>query len=523
MNAFETAKQLFFEGLQQLEANDLRGAESRFSKCLELVPDRVSTLNNLAAVKIQLEKFDKAETFARQAVALEPASPEAWSNLGIALTALKRPAEALPAYDRALAGNPAHAKAWLNKGLTLLELGRAEEALQACDQALQLDARQADILHVRSLALNALGRTEEAQQVYRRSLEMKLAVAPVFMGERRATQKAGILIVNHNPDLNGAFKSYDQLHLHCSNFPGQLARLFPDEFHFTFVFEGVASREAARQRIPPPSLVLNNCANGELILANSNLPDLKALMDGFGVPVVNHPTQVVQTTRDGTAKLLADIPGIRVPKIRRFSQIGKTAGDLIREIEAEFAYPLITRNLIAQEGKGMVKMDSRDALASALAAGLPENFMVTEFVDSRGKNGFFRKIRAAMVKDEIMVVRVDCDTHWKIFARKSDERVAFYQQHSHLLEEEKRICLNPEVELGRPVMQALQTIRDRIPLDVFGVDFDVDPAGQLVFYEANATMNLLSTAREEVPYPIETEQRLQQALLSHLKSLLARG
>ena len=73
----------------------------------------------------------------------------------------------------------------------------------------------------------------------------------------------------------------------------------------------------------------------------------------------------------------------------------------------------------------MTKVDSRAALVEVLSSGFPEKFFVTEFVDSRGGNEFFRKIRAAIVKDEIIIVRVDCDTYWKIYARKYDERVHF--------------------------------------------------------------------------------------------------
>jgi len=124
------------------------------------------------------------------------------------------------------------------------------------------------------------------------------------------------------------------------------------------------------------------------------------------------------------------------------------------------------------------------------------------------------------VKDEMMIVRVDHDTYWKIYARKSDERVAFYLANAHLLEEEQRVVNAPEAELGLQAIRALQAIRERIPLDVFGIDFDVGGDGELVFYEANATMNLFSTARKEVPYPKEADERLQEAFRSYFASLL---
>jgi hypothetical protein len=65
----------------------------------------------------------------------------------------------------------------------------------------------------------------------------------------------------------------------------------------------------------------------------------------------------------------------------------------------------------------------------------------------------------------------------------------------------------------------LEVIRHRIPLDVFGIDFDVNADGSLVFYEANAAMNLFSTAPKAIPNPKEAEDALKQAFRRYLSSL----
>ena len=358
--------------------------------------------------------------------------------------------------------------------------------------------------------------------IYRKSLDMRVASSPVFIAERRATQKADALIINQDPDLDASLKSFETLHLFCLNFPGQLAEYFHDDFHFTYVFAGDATRRSARQQIPQPDFVINNNANGELVLSGGNLLGLIELVDSCGVPVVNHPTKAVQTTREASAKLLADISGVLVPKTMRFSSAGKTREEMAHEIEDQYDYPLITRTLASHQGKGMTKVDSRDALVEVLSSGFPDEFFVTEFVDSRGGNEFFRKIRAAIVKDEIVIVRVDYDTYWNVHGRKSEKRVPFYLKNAYLLDEEKRICKDPEAGLGRSAIQSLRTVRDRIPLDVFGIDFDVDADGLLVFYEANATMNLLSTARKEVPNPKEADDCLKLAFQRYFTSLAAR-
>jgi glutathione synthase/RimK-type ligase-like ATP-grasp enzyme len=205
----------------------------------------------------------------------------------------------------------------------------------------------------------------------------------------------------------------------------------------------------------------------------------------------------------------------------RFSSVGKIRHTLAREIEDQFDYPIIMRTLTNQQGIGMSKIDSWDALIELLLAGCPQQFFVTQFVDTKGKNQFYRKIRAAVVGDEIMFNRVDYDTYWNVHGRKKPHRWTFYRENIHLLDQEKRICNEPEAELGRPVIQSLRAIRERIPLDAFGIDFDVDADGRLVFYEANATMNLFSTAPKDIPNPKESGERLKLAFQRFLTSLVA--
>ena len=520
METFEAAKQFFVKGLHLLEANNLPAAETQFALSLELVPDRVSTLNNLSAVRIRLKKFAEAEEVARKAIAMDDTSPEAWSNLGAALLETGRHDEALRAYERTLEHNGISLSAWRGKTEALFSLKRYEEALLGCDQALRLDPDECKLLHARSLILKELGRKEEARKVYLSSLARRITKSPVFSAERLPSQNGDALIISPDPILNDSLKSFDDLHRECINFPGQLSRVLHEDFHFSFVFSGDAGDPSVRSKIPQPDFVINNCVNLEVALLEGDLPGLIKLVDSFGVTVVNHPTKVAQAGRDGTVNLLKNIPGVVMPKTKRFSSEGKTRDQLVREIEAEFDYPLITRSLYNQKGIGMDKVDSREALLKAVASGMPEKFFVTQFVETRRGNELYRKIRAAIVQDEIVVVRVDYHTSWKVHGGRQGRRVSFYLENPHLLEDEKRICANLEKELGQSVIESLRAIRDRIPLDIFGIDFEVNADGLVVFFEANASMNLLTTAQKEVPNPKEANDYLKQLFRRYLASLV---
>jgi tetratricopeptide (TPR) repeat protein len=523
MSDFESAKQFFLQGLQAVEANNLRAAEEMFTRALAKIPDRVSILNNLSAVTIKLGKFTEAEDLARRAVALEANSPEAWSNLGLALTATDRHEEALDACDRALNCNSSHVMAWLAKIVCLRALKRDSDALVACEHALKLDSTNYDVLYNKSLILKDLSRPNEAQATYKQALDLRVAASPVFIGERRATQKAEALIVNRKPLANDSFMSFDVLSRFCANFPGQFGHHLQDDFHFNYVFSSYAILSYSRTKIPKPDFVINNHVDAELLLSEENFAALTEFVDSFGVPVVNHPAKAIRTGRDAATTLFGDIPGVIVPKTERFSLEGKTRQGVVREIEQQFDYPIIARTLSGHEGVGMSKIDSRDALTNVLSSGCPQKFFVTQFVDSRGTNEHFRKIRAAIVADEIILIRVDFSTDWNVHGRKHPKRWTFYRENPRYLEEEKQICDDPEATLGRSVVQALRAIRKQNPLDIFGIDFDVDADGRLVFYEANAAMNLFSNTPKDLPNPKEAGDRMKQAFQRFFMSLVAGG
>ena len=406
------------------------------------------------------------------------------------------------------------------------DLPSAWTTLNAADRAMQ---QQTSIPLLTDLyqCAKALGKLEEAS-----SLKRRIAAAyPTFMNPRAPGQKAEILVFN-TPQLAGQ-PSERQLHF-SGNYPTQVATALASEFHFCSILAGEPEGREAIDNLPRPDLIINNIANGEGILAEGNLPALDEFARSLGVPIVNPPDKVVLTTREASVERVAGLADVIVPRTRRFSRAGKTLDQLIAEVEADFGYPLITRSTVSQQGAGMTRVNdvreladvlqaSRAAIATDTDGSLGDEFLVTSFVDSRGPTGLYRKIRAAIVGDEIFIVRVDFDSYWNVHGRKSDERVAFYLGRPDLLSMEDRICADPEAELGERVMSALRAIRERVPLGIFGIDFDVATDGRVVFYEANATMNLLSSARPEVRHPRHSEERLLDAMRRYFMNAIEQG
>lgn len=75
--AFEQAKAAFFDGLAHLQAGRPAEAERAFERSLQHVPGRVSTLINLAAARVALDRPADAIATADQVLAVEPGNADA--------------------------------------------------------------------------------------------------------------------------------------------------------------------------------------------------------------------------------------------------------------------------------------------------------------------------------------------------------------------------------------------------------------------------------------------------------------
>ncbi|OOZ17172.1 hypothetical protein BOW28_06890 [Solemya velum gill symbiont] len=326
-----------------------------------------------------------------------------------------------------------------------------------------------------------------------------------------------ILILYGHPDLSGTTQADERGSQFKGNYPGQLREQLADEFHFSSIFTATETSRNAVKELPRPDLIINNQTNAETLAGQQDLPLLCDFIDSFGVPVVNHPNKALSTSREETVRLIRDIPGVIAPGTTRFSTLNRSRDDIVEEIESQVKYPFIIRTLSAQEGKGMVVVNDRESLYQSLDD-KPGNFYTTEFIESRHESGLFRKVRAAIVGDEVHIVRVDHSPDWKVHGRMSNapHRIEFYRQHPELLAAEERICANPSEELGESTMHILEEIRKRIPLEVFGIDFDVTSDGEILFFEANATMLLLSSADKSMPHPVEAEERLASSFRRYI-------
>ena len=113
---------------------------------------------------------------------------------------------------------------------------------------------------------------------------------------------------------------------------------------------------------------------------------------------------------------------------------------------------------------------------------------------------------------------------WKVHI--SDALHKFMARNDWMIDAAKRFHADPEDYLGKDAYRAVEAVYDKIPLDIFGIDFTQMGDGTLLFFEVNATMRLpyLDTGELDVtPFRVPSVQAIEKALQHLLEDRIQRG
>jgi glutathione synthase/RimK-type ligase-like ATP-grasp enzyme len=186
---------------------------------------------------------------------------------------------------------------------------------------------------------------------------------------------------------------------------------------------------------------------------------------------------------------LARLNGLIVPAISFFPGDVLAGPDGPAALVARgFTFPLLLRTPGFHMGQHFIKVDSPDLLAAAASAlRVAERpgaeLLAIEFLDARGADGFARKYRIMMVGGELYPLHLAISPNWKIHYFSAD----MADRADHRAEEEKFLTDMPGV-IGGKGIEALKRLQVELGLDYGGVDFGLNQQGDILLFEANATM-----------------------------------
>jgi tetratricopeptide (TPR) repeat protein len=240
------------------------------------------------------------------------------------------------------------------------------------------------------------------------------------------------------------------------------------------------------------------------------------LMDKLGLPVINHPSRIQLTSRDYIALLLQDIPNCRVAQIIRHAA-GETADVGALEKKISFAAPFLVRPAGTHGGERFEKAESLEELSLVIQQETDTDHYIMDYIDYQSPDGHFRKYRFFFIDDEILPYHLAIGNHWKVHHATTDMNKTEWMQ-----TEEKAFLENPADVFSPKHYEALRAVREAIGLEYFGIDCGIDRAGNLVVFEANATM-LVHWHNETFPYKTPFVAKIKQAFDAMLKRRIGLG
>lgn len=243
--------------------------------------------------------------------------------------------------------------------------------------------------------------------------------------------------------------------------------------------------------LPPHRLIFNTI--GDADLCEPALGAAIRLLDRTNAPVINDPRAVLKTGRINNARRLRSVPDVITPRTIAMPRDVLAGPDGVSSIaNQQFTFPLLLRSPGYHTGRNFILVETAAEL-SAAAAGLPgSELLVIEYLDARGKDGNARKYRVMMIAGRIYPLHLAISQKWKVHYFTSD--MADKPDHRT---EEARFLGDMPAALGARAMTALERIRDALGLDYAGIDFGLNRDGDLLLFEANATMVISPPTSDE--------------------------
>jgi glutamate/tyrosine decarboxylase-like PLP-dependent enzyme len=383
-------------------------------------------------------------------LAREPGHRLGLNNLGTLLHSTGYRTAARSAYTEAVQRHPSDPMSLVNLGNVLYESGEFEPARERYETALRFEPGHAQAHQGLAYVLAELG-DEEAARRHRRTGFAGHALRELpYRG--RGSPLSVLLLVS---SVGG-------------NIPTR--HLLDDHIFRTYVL--VPEFYDFATPLPTHDIVWN--AIGDADLAGESLLAAQSVVQRTSAPVINSPANVLQTRRTD-AHRFSEVPGLVTPVTITLPRTMLHCHGL--------GFPLLVRTPGFHTGRNFVRVERPDDLASAVERLPGKELTVIQYLDARGADGKFRKYRVMMIDGHLFPLHLAISSDWKVhyFAAEMAENESYRAQDAEFLEH------MPDV-LGARAMDALAIIQTVLGLDYGGIDFGLSPTGDVLLFEANATM-----------------------------------
>jgi tetratricopeptide (TPR) repeat protein len=467
-------------------------AEESLRRALEIKPDLVESHNNLGRVLYESGQLGDAEASYRRALELDPRYFEALVNLGITLTDLGQLETALTSYRRAVAINPKSDFALELLGTVLGRVGKEEEAVTCLESAIALKPNGMGAYNTLGNILLHMGQVTKSLATFRRAQELQ----PVITSEA-AKEKADFSVVFLDSPGPG------------STPVGYLADKAPYDSHFYCVLPDVQPNiEFLRDKADVVVNLIADADNGKEIL-----PFVHDIVERLGRPTVNPPRLIMNTDRETVARRLAGIALCHSPKTLRLAGPALAKAAQKEHLEG-FTLPLLVRLAGNHGGDDFGKFYDFTAIVEFVSKHPEGNYYLTEYVDYRSADGFFRKYRLIIIEGELFPYHLAIHDDWKVHHFRTD-----MAHQPWMRQEEESFLRNPSLVFDQARQTALRAVARATGLDFSGIDCALDHNRDVIVFETNAAMRVHEENRGIFAYKNPYIARIKKAFDAKLARL----
>jgi Tetratricopeptide repeat len=433
-------------------------------RTLERDPDAVAALYQRAGLLREQGRFEAAKRDYLEFIRRKPADFAALNDFGtLVLNAGYRQA-ARTLFGEAVRHHPRNATGHVNLANLLFLLGEHAQARIHFETALAIDPDHIHAHRGMGNLLAELGDAAGARAHRDKGFRNHFLTALPYRGE--APPIAVLLLVSAAG----------------GNIPTE--SLLDNRAFKTTVL--VTEYAEANMPLPHHDLVFNSI--GDADLCRDGLLAAAAVLARTRRPVVNYPRAVLESGRAANAERLRGLPHVVVPRMARVP-LHELRGPQAAAVIAGggFAFPLLLRAPGFHTGRHFIRVESPKHLGAAVAKIPGDDVWLIEELDARDGQGMFRKYRVMFVDRKIYPLHLAISRDWKVHYFTADMKDSLHNR-----AQDEAFLDNMAGAIGGRGMAALERIRAALALDYGGIDFAVNGQGDILFFEANATMVVYS-------------------------------
>ncbi len=263
----------------------------------------------------------------------------------------------------------------------------------------------------------------------------------------------------------------------------------------------------ARVQFPAADIVVNCVTDADV--HPTAIRRAGKICDYLKLPVINHPSRMLDATRDKNYTLLHDIDNIVVPKTIRLDWTGPEDFEVAR-LKSGLEYPVIVREAGIHGGVGFAKVDRLETIKTKVRIRKGLELYVSQYYDFRGPDELYWKTRLVVVDGECIPYHHLCAEEYIVNQKVGDKLM---KMDDRLLDQEKRFVYHAEELIQPSQLEVVQEIYRRLKLDYFAIDCALLPDGRLLVFEANATVNLHQNSDKiSNPHQLAPRKRIMAAL-----------